>query len=301
MTLAKLDKTGLAIALLSTATWATAGIFIRQLPGWPPSALLAGRFLVAAIALLPIVLSPNIRHELSLSIQAPFIWLLSLPMIGGYLLGTTAFQLAPVGEVTLFIGTSPLFVVAYKLISRSRIYRGEGIGTILAVAGVGLIALPQLSVGTETSWETAVGYLLALSGAASIAAYVLGFKAIARQGVKLEPINIVFITCVLGCVLSLLHTVFLSDFAIAIALSSTAILVILGLGILSTASSTLLYTIAAQRLPALLAAALLLTESIFAVLFAAALLQEYPSVWFGFGSILIISGLLLIAKSTEAV
>ena len=204
MTLAKLDRGGIAIALLSTATWATAGIFIRWLPGWPPSAILAGRFLIAAIALLPIVLSHNIRHELLLSARSPLIWLLSLPMIGGYLLGTTAFQLAPVGEVTLFISTSPLFVVAYKLITRIRIHKSEGTGTAIALLGIGLIALPEISTIGSTSWQTLTGYLLALSAAALLAAYVLGFNAATRKGIQISSTNVVFITCVLGCGLSFL-------------------------------------------------------------------------------------------------
>ena len=300
MTLVKLDRGGIAIALLSTATWATAGIFIRWLPGWPPSAILAGRFLVAAIALLPIVLSHNSRRDLLTSMRSPVIWLLSLPMIGGYLLGTTAFQLAPVGEVTLFISTSPLFVVAYKLISKIRIHKQEGLGTVLAVAGVGLIALPEISVAGSSSWQTLTGYFLALSAAALLAIYVLGFNAATSKGKQIRSINVVFTTCILGCGLSFLRIASLSETVKAIALDSTAILVLLGLGILSTAASTLLYTIATQRLPVLLAAALLLTEPIFAVLFASALLKEYPSVWFGFGSVLVLSGLLLIAKNTEA-
>lgn len=300
MTLAKLDGKGIAIALLSTATWATAGIFIRWLPGWSPSAILAGRCLVAAIALLPIVLSSHVRRELLISARSPFVWLLSLPMIGCYFLGTTAFQLAPVGEVTLFISTSPLFVVAYKLIAKVPIQKQEGIGTALAVAGVGLIALPEISVASSTSWQFLIGYLLSLSAAALLAVYVLVFNAVASKGERIRSIHVVFITCVLGGCLSLLQTVFLSHDVSAIALNNTAILVFLGLGILSTASSTLLYTIAAQRLPVVLAAAILLTEPIFAVLFASALLREYPSIWFGFGSILVLTGLLLLARSTNA-
>ena len=300
MTLAKLDGKGIAIALLSTATWATAGIFIRWLPGWSPSAILAGRCLVAAIALLPVVLSRNIRRDLLISARSPFVWLLSLPMVGCYFLGTTAFQLATVGEVTLLISTSPLFVVAYKLIARIPIQKQEGIGTALAVAGVGLIALPEISVASSTSWRSLIGYLISLSAAALLAIYVLAFNALTSKGKRIRSIHVVFITCVLGSGLSLLQTAFLSGTISAIALNSTAILVFLGLGILSTAVSTLLYTIAAQRLPVVLAAAILLTEPIFAVFFASALLREYPSIWFGCGSILVLAGLLLVAKGTDS-
>ncbi len=300
-----LDSKGIAIALLSTATWGTAGIFIRWLPGWSPFAILAGRFLVAAIALLPIVLAPKLRRELFDSLQAPYIWSLSIPMIGGFLLGTTAFQMAPVGEVTLFFTTSPFFVAAYKILSGARIHRNESIGTLLSMAGVILIVLPQLSMASGaasgTSWQTVMGYGFALSGAGLLAVYILWFGAIARKGITLRPTNIVFVTCLLGCVLSSICTVLLADSASAFDLTERTVLVILGLGILSTATSTLLYTVAAQRLPALLAAAFLLTEPLFAVLYASVLLKESPSVWFGFGSALVLSGLLLISKDTEAI
>ncbi len=299
-------RSGPAIALLSTATWATAGIFVRWLPGWSPFAIVAGRFFVATIALLPVVLSPKLRRELFSSLQAPYIWSLSLPMIGGFVLGTTAFQMAPVGEVTLLFTTSPLFVAAYKIFSGARLHKNESIGTLLAFIGVGLIMLPQISMnggieggGIEggTSWQTLAGYVFALIGAGLLAVYVLWFGAIAHKGIILRPTNIVFTTCLLGCVLSSLCTVLFASPANAFALDKQSALVILGLGILSTAMSTLLYTIAAQRLPALLAAAILLTEPLFAVVFASFLLQEIPSLWFGVGSLFVLGGLLAIAQT----
>ena len=299
MTLTKLDSKGIAIALISTATWATAGIFIRWLPGWSPFAILSGRFLVAAIALLPIVLSPNIRKSLLQSVQSITIWAISLPLIGGYLLGTTAFQMAPVGEVTLLISTSPLFVVAYKLFSRSPIHKNESTGTLLSMLGVGLILLPQMSnsVGIQ---QRIIGDLMALGSAALLATYVLWFGAIARKGKPLKPINVVFIACLLGCILSTLCTTLLSNPTGSSGLNGQAILVILGLGVLSTAMSTLLYTMAAQRLPALLATAILLTEPVFAIIFSSIALEENPSGWFAVGSFFVLSGLLSIAKSTKS-
>jgi len=305
----KLDSRGIAIALLSTATWATAGIFIRWLPGWSPFAILSGRFFVATLALLPIVLSPNIRPGFFYALRSPVIWGLSLPMIGGFLLGTAAFQMARVGEVTLMLSTPPIFVVGYKLLARIRVYKSEGIGTLLAIAGIGLILQPQLRVsssalsssgyGAGISWEALTGYLFALSAAALLAVYTLWFGAIARQSKPVKSINVVFITCLLGCVLSSICTALFSNSDGLTGLNQQAMLVILGLGILPTALSTLCYTIAAQQLPAILAAAILLTEPIFAVLFASVILKESPSLWFGFGSCFVLLGLFSIAKGTN--
>ena len=191
MALAKLDGRGIVIALISTATWATAGIFIRWLPGWSPFAILSGRFLVATIVLLPVVLSPNIRGEFLFSLRSLSIWGLSLPLIGGFLLGTAAFQIAPVGEITLLLSTPPIFVVAYKLLAKVRIRRREGIGTLLAIAGVALILLPQRSlspVASGTSLQAPAGYLFALSAAALLAVYTLWFGATlsSRQNVQIN-------------------------------------------------------------------------------------------------------------------
>ena len=164
--------------------------------------------------------------------------------------------------------------------------------------GVGLILLPQMSnsVGIQ---QRIIGDLMALGSAALLATYVLWFGAIARKGQSLKPINVVFIACLLGCGLSTLCTAFLSNPTGSSGLNSQAAIVLLGLGILSTATSTLLYTIAAQRLPALLATALLLTEPIFAVIFASVALEEIPSWWFAIGSFFVLGGLLSIAKATE--
>ena len=296
----KLDAQGIAFALASTATWATAGIFIRWLPGWSSFAILSGRFLIATIALTPIVLSSRMRPELFRSLRTPAIWGLSLPMIGGYLLGTTAFQLAPVGEVTLLISTSPIFVAAYKVCSKIHISRSEGIGTLLATVGVGLILFPQLSADRGLSWQGSVGHFFALSTAVLLAMYVLLLGYFARNGKTFRSVNLVFTACLLGCGLSFLCLLVFSGPAEASSFTQQTALVILGLGIFSTATSTLLYTIAVQRLPPLLTSALLLTEPIFAVLFASVLLKEIPSVWFGIGSLFVLSGLLSVANGARS-
>ncbi len=295
----KYDYQGIAIALFSTATWATAGIFIRQLPGWSPFAILAGRFLVGAIALSPVIFASSIRSDLFRSVQKPDIWLLSLPMIFGYLLGTTAFQLAPVGEATLLISTSPLFIVAYRLLAKIPIRRGEGLGTLLAIAGVWLMVLPLLVGDRALPVQTAIGYFFALSAAACLAIYILWFGALAQRGTTFRSINVVFVTCLLGFTLSSIGLAFISNPIGLTDITQQSVLTLLGLGILSTATSTLFYTIAAQRLPALLTAAILLTEPAFAALFATIILQEIPSLWFYAGSGLVLGGLFAIAKATQ--
>ncbi len=299
MTQFNLDSKGLMAALCAAATWGMAGIFIRWLPGWSPFAILAGRFLISTVVMLPILLlAPNIRHNLTRSLRTLPIWWLSLPPIGGYVLGTTALQMAPVGEVTLLFTTSPLFIIAYKYVAGLHIQRSESFGMFVAMAGVSAIALPQLSINRATSWQTLLGYLLALAAAGLVAIYTFWFNQLAHQNIAPKSIDIVFVTCLLGSVLSLLCTILFSNLSIGMKIDSQVILVLSGLAILSTALPFLCYTVAAQRLPVVMTTAILLLEPMFAVLFASIALQEIPSFWFGIGSILVLWGLLSIARAT---
>jgi drug/metabolite transporter (DMT)-like permease len=290
---------GLMAAFCAAATWGMVGIFVRWLPGWSPFAILAGRFLAATAMMLPILfLASSVRHDFIRSLGASLIWYLSLLAIGGYVLGTTAFQMAPIGEVTLLFTTSPLFIIAYKYVVGLHVKRNEGIGMLLAMSGVILIMLPQLFTDRAVSWQTIVGYFLALGAAGLVAVYTLWFNILIEQNIAPKSINIVFLTCLLGAVLSLVCAVF-SKASIGIGIDRQVIFVLLGLGILSTALPFLCYTIAAQYLPVVLTTAILLLEPIFAVLFASVALQEIPSLGFACGSVLVLWGLLLIATKAD--
>lgn len=294
----KLNLPGLTAALCATATWGISGILIRWLPGWSPFLILVGRFLVAILVMLPIFfLNPSLRENLTRSLSTPLIWALSLPAIGSYILGTSAIQMAPVGEVTLLFTTSPLFVIAYKVIVRSPIKRGEWLGTLLAVIGVSLIMLPKLSFAQPTSWQNLTGYCLALGAAGLVAWYATWFNILTQQKIAPTSINVVFVTFLLGSLLSLLCAICLSQTPTGIIIDRPAVLVLLALGGFSTALPFFCYTVAAQRLPIMLSSAMLLLELVFAVLFAAIALQEMPSRWFGVGSLLICGGLLFITRA----
>lgn len=288
-------------ALCATVAWGVAGILVRWLPGWSPFAVLAGRFLVAAAALLPMLfLTPNALFELIRSLRISQTWWLSLPAIGGYVLGTTAFQMAPVGDVTLLFTTSPLFVIAYKYFGGLPIKRGEEIGMLLASAGVGFIFVPQLSADRVALGQAITGYLLAFGAAGMVALYTGWFSLLTQQGIAPKSINVVFVTCLLGGVLSLACTIFFSNPSTASGMSEQTILTLIGLGVLSTAFPLLCYTVAARRLPVVLTTAILLLEPVFATLFASIALGEIPSLWFYIGSMLVLCGLLLIARTVNS-
>lgn len=246
-----------------------------------------------------LLLVPSLRQNLAHSLKTSLIWGLSLPAIGSYILGTIAFQLAPIGEVTLLFTTSPLFIIGYKLLARIAVRRMEIVGLLGAGVGMVLMLLPQL-FQDNPSGQAIVGYLLALGTAALLAIYTFWLNKLADQRIISNSVNVVFATCLLGGILSFIctcwpSTLFSESFAIA-GLNQSNLLILLGLGIVSTASPFWFYTIAARRLPVILTTSILLLEPMFATLFASIALQEIPSPWFGLGSILVLWGLLMIAK-----
>jgi drug/metabolite transporter (DMT)-like permease len=301
MTLPKLDNQGLLAALCAAVTWGMAGIFVRWLPAWSSFAILAGRFLVAAAVMIPILfLTKSIRAEFICSLRISQTWVLSLPAIAGYVFGTTAFQMAPVGEVTLLLTTSPLFVIAYKFFVGLRIQQSEGIGALLAVGGSSFILVPHLSAGSTNIWQAMTGYLLALGAAAMVSLYTVLFNAFTQQGVAPRSIHVVFVTCFVGGVLSLLCTIFFSEFSVNVEVDSKTLLTLIGIGALSTAFPLVCYTIAAQRLPVIVSTGILLLEPIFAALFASVAFREIPSFEFYVGSAFVLCGLLIIAGSVDS-
>lgn len=304
MTQPKLDSSGLIAAFCSAATWGMVGIFIRWLPGWSAFAILAGRFLISTVAMLLIFFwAADTRHDFTHTFRNPPIWGLSLPAIASSILGTTAFQMAPVGEVTLLITTAPLFVIAYKYAVRLPIRRGEGFGMLLSTAGVSLIVLSQLSatksLSEAFSGPTMTGYFLALGSAGFLALYTAWLNQLTQENRAPKSIYVVFATCLLGGVVSLLCAALFFQPSADIRIDWQAIVILSALGVLSTALPFVCYTFAAQRLPVLLATAILLLEPVFAVLYAAIAFQEIPSLWFGIGCAIIFWGLLLIAKEAS--
>lgn len=102
---------------------------------------------------------------------------------------------------------------------------------LLAIVGVGFILLPQLSASGVAFWQAMTGYLLALAAAGMVAFYTLWFSVFTKQGIAPKSINVVFVTCLLGGVLSLSCAVFFSKLSIEFGIDGQTILTLIGLGV----------------------------------------------------------------------
>lgn len=292
------DRVALAFAALTSVMWGLTGIFVRLLPPISPVAITAGRLLIALVVVLPAVfVFPRLRQGLRASLANPLAWRLSLLLAVYYLLATSAFQLAPVAEVALLVATPPLFVLLFRRLGGDRPARGELIGALIALAGIGVIMLPRLSQGAGASTHHLSGDLLALAAAAATAWYAFSYRRVAVSGAAPDIGGVMLLTLIAGGgILALLAL--LSGGAAGLAqVDGKAFAAFIGLGIFSTAIPTGAFAIASKRLPPTLTATVALFIPLFSAIFAALILDEPLTGALLAGAVVILSGVGLIIRS----
>lgn len=286
----QLSRKGLSCAFIAAITWSLVGVFVRMLHGCSPMFIVCGRFIMALCAIFPAVLlsSPN-RAALLRDGAKLATWWLSVMMLGYYVLTVSAFQQAPLVEVTLCINTSPLFSLAFKWITGSKIDRYEAVGSYLAIAGVGVLLLPAL-MSASVSIGYWIGGALAIFSAAINAAYAIYYRHLQSAAKSPEPISVTTVTFLMGSIL--VPFLFQSDMYQRV-IDVKVLLILILLGILSTAIPTICYSIAARTLSPVLTTTVLLSTPFLAGLFASAILHERASPLVIPAGLLISAGILL--------
>ena len=292
------DSIGVAAALLTASGWSLAGIFIRLLPDISAYSIVAGRFTVALVVMMPLLwLIQKDRITFIRSLQSAEYWHMSVIVVGCCTLGTTAFQMAPVGEVTLLMSTAPLFVVVYKLLNREKIQKNELLGILFAVLGITFILVPEFSTTETATLQRLLGDGLALLVALLLAYYAFRFRLLNQRGQAPDEKIVTLLTLALGSIVLWAVTAVVPNAIKTIVLDKQVLVAFAGLGIICTAIPTLGYAIASRRLPPILTTTVLLVEPIFAVVFAYLILKEIPSLVLVPGGLLVLGGLVFISKS----
>jgi drug/metabolite transporter (DMT)-like permease len=289
-----LSISGLVYASITFTCWGMAGVWIRLLH-YP--ALFTGglRMSVALLGVLPAILLDGARRRSVLaSLRNRESWFLAAALTAYYLLAVIAFQYGSVAEVSLFIGTSPAFVLLTKTLRRIAIERNEKIGATLAAAGVLIVLGPKILSGAQgMSLAHLAGDVIGLCAASVSAFYAGRFRAL-HEGGKASPDTMaVALLCfsfggfsLLG-ISQLLHPVALGSL-----LEPHNLWVTLVLGLLSTSLPSITYALAARKLPAIISTTSQLMIPVVGSIGAAILLRELPSFWILPGGVLIVYGIL---------
>ncbi len=280
---------------LAALGWGLTGTFVKLLPDFTTLEVLALRLVVAFLVALPIFLiDRSLRTQFLDLIQTPIGLGLSSLMVFYYLFAVRAFQLAPVSDVVLVVGLSPLIGLAVKAAMRKPLAVREGVGALTAFFGLILFVLPKLQ-GTFGQSMYLAGLFFAFLSACITLSYAFLFKHYASQGSILNPISVAFTTFVLGSiVITPIAAVSSPHWTTHLSVYNAG-WIALGIGILSTVIPTFCYSFAAKHLSPILTTTLNLLTPIFAAVIAILLLKEPFPVLSLIGSVLIIIGILLLS------
>jgi drug/metabolite transporter (DMT)-like permease len=288
---------GLGLAVLSAATFGTAGSFAAALlaAGWSPGAAVCARVSIAALALtIPALLQMRGRWRL-LRHSAPTALAYGLVAVGGaQLCYFNAVAHLSVGVALLLEYSGTLLVVGWMWLRRGqRPRRLTMLGAALAI--VGLVLVLDL---TGSQRVDLVGVLWGLGAAVGLATY---FVISSNTEESLPPIAMAWAGLAIGAPALLLaglvgivplhattSDAVLADHAVSWAVP------ILGLALVAAAFAYCAGIAAARRLGARLASFVGLAEVLFAVLFAWALLDQRPALLQAIGGVVVLAGIAVV-------
>lgn len=281
----------LALLLIFIASfgWAIAGVFIKLLPTFQAYEIVALRFLFAFVFLSFFLLLKSNFKTIIKDLKYSNTWLYATIMLSCYYIGTSAFQLAPVGETTLLMSISPLFVIIYKLWTNQHPTYKEKKGFLVAILGIIILFSSNFS-NTNYTISHIFGNFLALSVGFLFAVYAILHSR--KIGYSPSSLSVTYAMFLIALLPSLCYMgSYITPENQNILFSNIPILA--GLGIFATAIPTIAITIASKNLPPVITSSVLLLETIFGVLFAYLFLNELQSWYFLLSVFVVLIGLLM--------
>lgn len=290
---------------LAALTWGLTGTFIKLLPSFTTIEVLAIRIGIAfSLTLVIFTVRPALLSASLRLIRRPVGILLSSLMVFYYLFAVRAFQLAPVSDVTLMVGLSPVIGLTVKALVGKKLASAEILGASIAFVGLLLFVLPKL----QGISDGRMVYLSGLFFALLAACVSLGYAALFKQQTArpaaldstLDPVVVSCTTFAIGSVVMMPIVIASSPTLFSKLTADVGTLAIaLSLGVISTVVPTLCYSYAAKHLSPILTTALNLLTPISAAIVAFFLLRETIPLLSVFGAGLILVGILLLTTAKQ--
>jgi drug/metabolite transporter (DMT)-like permease len=288
---------GLALAVVSAATFGTSGTFAASLidAGWSPAAAVLARIAVAALVLtVPAMLQLRGRWGL-LRRGAPQVAAYGLIAVAGcQLFYFNAIEHMPVGVALLLEYLGAVLVVGWLWLRHGqRPGRLTIAGSIIAIAGLAMVL--NLAGSTRIS---PIGLMWGLLAAVGLAFY---FLLSAGDQQPLPPLAMAWAGMCIGAV-----ALAVAGWAGLVPMTATTrnvdflhhrvswIVPVLGLSVVAAAISYVAGIGAARRLGARLASFIGMAEVLFAVVFAWVLLDQLPAAIQFVGGACILAGVALV-------
>jgi drug/metabolite transporter (DMT)-like permease len=287
---------GLALALLSAATFGTSGSFATSLidAGWTPGAAVTARIVSAAVMLtVPAMIQLHGRWELLRRSAGPISVFGLVAVAGCQLCYFNAVERLSVGVALLLEYLGVILVVLWMWLRHSQ--RPRSLTVVGALAAlVGLVLVLDLT-GSRID---VVGVLWGLAAATGLATY---FVLSASTNEPLPPLVMAWAAMVVGAVALVVLSVFgaipLRPGASHVRFldhETSWLVPVIGLSLVAAVISYVAGIGAARRLGAKLASFIGLTEVVFAVVFAWLLLGQVPTGVQLVGGVFIIAGVTVV-------
>lgn len=297
---------GIAAGLGAGAMWGLS--FIAPLAVAPYTAfdVTAGRYVVFGLSSAVILLAARraVLRELSAADWRVALWLGLLGYVVYYLLVAFAVQLAGAALPALVVGCLPILLAIYANIREKAIAWRALLAPLAAIAaGLALVNLEAALQAPTIDSRLALAAGLALAIAATLV--WMWYAIVNADALKRRPrmdavawAGLTGLGAGAGMVLLGLPGVALgmSEIPTHGLLRTEAIPLIvwsLATGLLSSWFATYLWSLAAQRLPLALSAQLIVSETLFALLFGFIHAQRWPSAFEAAGALLLVAGVML--------
>ena len=262
----------------------TIGLFVKYIP-LPSSIIAVARGFIGAIFLGITLIFARKRLDKQAIKQNLWVLLLSGAFIGiNWILLFEAYRHTTIATATLCYYLAPVFVILLSpLVLKERLSVGKGLCALVAV--VGMVFVSGVFEGGLDS--RLAGILFGVGAAAFYAGVVLLNK-------KLKPIGAMDCTIVqlAAAALVLLPYTLVTENYATLSLDTSAVWMLIAVGIVHTGVAYALYFGSVHRLPAQTVAIFSYIDPVVAILLSALFLQEPMSVWGWVGAVLILGSTL---------
>lgn len=292
---------GIVAGLAAGALWGLVFIVPFLAPGLTAIDLVAGRFVsYAAMAFVVTLLSRGSRMLPTIQQAWTALGLSVLGFSGYYLLIVLAIRDVGVEVPALIIGTIPIWVMLLGK-PEGLLWRGLAPGLVLTVAGVVLMAQSSLSqTGTDgelaaSTWVHWRGVVMALLAMVSWTAFAIFNAAWLKQHREVNATDWAnWLGAASGLVGLLVWLAFGTDLNVLLArediVQSAIVCVAAGAG--SAWGATVLWNIASRRLSASLCGQLIVSETLFSLLYAFLWSGHWPLAMQIIASVVFVMGIL---------
>ncbi len=283
---------GLLLLILVTAVWGSTFAVVKELGALlDPAELIAWRFTVAAVALLPVLALSRRRAPVSLRPPRRDLWrdglLIGAWLVAGYGTQTIALQTTSANRAAFFTALSVVLVPVWLVFAqRRRMPAALWVALPLAVLGLGLL-----------SWEGGAfvaGDAWALACAVTYAAFIIALERVAPRHAALP---FTFAQLIVVAVLAWAWALVQGGVTVPPAAAWGPLLY---LGVIATAATTLMQTVGQKTVTAAEASLIYALEPVTATLFSFLLIGERVGLRGALGGALVVVATVLSQRADAA-